>query len=151
MSSNSQGGYVVSAKSQYSNNYAVWKVFDRNGGDCWACSDNDKTNSNKECDVWLQIQLPTAQVIDVLNIVSRNSLNDQAPSSFVFKGSDDGETWNDLLTVTDESTYSQKTWNITNSTAYLYYRICISKTNRANDHVSISVMNLLYHEIITEY
>lgn len=152
MSDNSQDGYVASAKSSFDSSYQPWKAFDRtnnSGNDCWACSDADKTNSNKECNVWLQIQLPTAEVFNLLNIVSRQSINSQAPSSFTLKGSNDNETWTDLLTVINESTYSDKTWNFENSTAYSYYRIDIVKTNSANDHVSVAELNFIkriHHE-----
>ena len=151
MDSNEQDGYVASAKSYFDNNYAPWKAFDRTSNDCWACSDEDKTNSNKECNVWLQIQLPTAQVFNSLNIVPRQSLSSQAPNSFTLKGSNDDETWTDLLTVINESTYSDKTWSFENSTAYSYYRIDIVKTNSANDHVSVAELNLIkriYHNTL---
>lgn len=151
MSANEQDGYVASAKTEFSSTYAACKAFDRTSNDCWACSDEDKTNSNKECNVWLQIQLPTAEVFNLLNIVSRQSLNSQAPSSFTLKGSNDNETWTDLLTVINESTYSDKTWNFENSTAYSYYRIDIVKTNSANDHVAVAELNLIkriYHNTL---
>lgn len=154
MSSNSQNGYVASAKSYYSNDYAPWKAFNRsNSGesDCWACSDADKTNSNKECSTWLQIQLPTAQVANRLNIVARDSLIEQAPSSFILKGSNDGETWTSLLTVTDQATYSSKNWTFENSTAYLYYKLEISKTNEANTNISIGQFDLINHSTTREY
>lgn len=147
MSSNSQDGYIASAKSSYDSSYQPWKAFNRSNNsdsDCWACGDADRTDSNKECDVWMQIQLPTAQVFNTLNIVARTGSNyTQAPSSFVFKGSNDGETWTSLLTVTDEPAYREQSWSINNTTAYAYYRIDITKTNYANTHVSIGELNLV--------
>jgi len=153
MNSNSQDGYVVSAKSYYDDSYAPWKSFNRtsNGDNCWACGNDDQTDSNKECNVWMQVQLPTAQAVSLLNIVARNGASNQAPSSFILKGSNDGETWTSLLTVTDQSEYNNLTWSITDSTAYLYYRIDISKTNRANSHVSIGQFNLIITTHYTEY
>ena len=145
MSANSQDGYVASAKSYYEN-YLPWKAFDRSNNDYtdgWCCSNSDKTDSNKECNVWLQIQLPIAQVVNGLNIVTRTYANSQAPSSFIVKGSNDGENWTSLLTVTDQATYSNQTWIFENSTSYFYYRIEILKTNSANDHVSLGQLNLI--------
>lgn len=143
MSADSQDGYVASATSSYDSSYAPYKAFTRNSSDCWVCGNDDQTDGNKECDVYLQIQLPTATAINVLNIVARSGLTDQSPSSFTLEASNDGSDWTTLLTVTDKDTYDSATWEVSNTTAYLYYKLAITKTNRASSHVSVSGFNLI--------
>lgn len=143
MASDSQDGYVASATSSFDSSYAPYKAFARNSSDCWVCADADQTDGNKECNVYLQIQLPTATAINVLNIVARTGLPDQSPSSFTLQASNNGSDWTTLLTVTDKDTYDSATWEVSNTTAYLYYKLAITKTNRAGSHVAVSGFNLI--------
>ena len=155
MSSNSQDGYIASAKTQYSNTYAAWKAFNGtaiNGNDGWAAADNARSDANQNCDTWLQIQLPEAQIANTLylRVRSEGSNMTQNPRDFTLNASNDGENWTTLLTQTDQS-YTEGTWEFENDTAYSYYRLCITRTNQANAHVSVGIMNLMYRTITREY
>lgn len=143
MDSNEQDGYVVSSKSQYSDGYAPWKAFDRSSSDEWVTSETDKTDDNKECDTWIQIQLPEAKAANYLYILGRSGFTERSPADFMLKASNDGETWATLLTQTDQ-VYTEKEWTFENSTSYTYYRLEITKTNSDNSDISISIMNLVY-------
>lgn len=152
MSSNSQNGYVVSAKSNWGSHYP-WKAFDRsvsNSDDAWECNDSDRADSNGNCDTWLQIQLPEEKVVNALYLQERNGKSTRDPKDFTLQASNNGTTWTTLLAQTDQS-YTDKAWEFDNDVAYLYYRLCITKSNQASDNVCVGIMNLLYHEIITEY
>jgi hypothetical protein len=152
MSSNSQDGYVVSAKSNWGSHYP-WKAFDRsvsNSDDAWECNDSDRADSSGNCDTWLQIQLPTAKVANALYLQERSGKSTRDQKDFTLQASNDGTTWTTLLAQTDQS-YTDKAWEFDNDAAYLYYRLCITKSNQASDNVCVGIMNLLYREIITEY
>ncbi|MBQ3564902.1 MAG: discoidin domain-containing protein, partial [Alphaproteobacteria bacterium] len=152
INSNSQDGYLVTAKSNWGSHYP-WKAFDRavsNSDDAWECNDSDKSDSSGNCNTWLQIQLPEAKVANALYLQERSGRSTRDPKDFILQASNNGTTWTTLLAQTDQS-YTGKTWLFDNETPYTYYRLSITKSNQANDNVCVGIMNLLYHEIITEY
>lgn len=143
MASDSQDGYVASASTYYSSSYAPWKAFDRTANasdDCWATLSTSDGSGN--CDEWLQIQLPTAQIVNILNLVAKSGYSGQMPRDFTFEGSNNGTDWTTLLTQTDQS-YENKTWEFTNSTAYLYYRLATTKIAAGNSNPVVFEMNLI--------
>lgn len=140
MNANEQDGYIASASSQYDSSFAPWKAFDRstnNDSDAWHIGGGDTEK-------WLQIKLSESKIANHIYLKSRKNYPEQLPKDFILKGSNDGETWTTLLTITNQ-TYSEHTWQFDNTTAYLYYRIYI------DNGPSIGIMNLLCHENITEY
>ena len=145
MASESQDGYIASAKSYWGSHYP-WKAFDRttsNSDDAWECNDSDKADSSGNCNTWLQIQLPEAKVANVLYLQERNGKGTRDPRDFSLEGSNDGTTWITLLTQTDQS-YTEKSWTFENTTAYSYYRLNITKSNQSSDNVCVGIMNLTY-------
>ncbi len=153
MSSNSQNGYIASAESTYSNTTQPWRAFTRtsaNIDDGWG-SREGTTNANKECNTWIQIQLPTAKVANCLYIAPKSStLVTQLPRDFTLQASNDGETWDTLLIQTDQE-YSSKSWDFENDTAYTYYKLQITKGTSANKPVSIGELNIMHHTFTREY
>lgn len=149
--SNNQDGYTITAQSYYSNNYAPWKAFNRNvsNDNGWAAADSARTNANKECNTWIQIQVPESIAPNSLYLHGRTRCEGQAPVNFTLNASNDGETWTTLLTQTEQY-YTEKTWVFENETDYLYFRLNITKTNEANSHISIGALNLLRRVYTTE-
>ena len=120
MSGESQDGYIVTAKSNWGSHYP-WKAFDRttaNSDDAWECGDADKSDASGNCDVWIQVQLPTAKIANELYLKERSGKSSRDPRDFTLAGSNDGETWTTLLTQTDQE-YTEKAWEFENSTTYL--------------------------------
>jgi len=159
MSSNSQNGYVVSASSYliYEGSKFPYLAFDRKNTvqrDSW-CSNSKPTLSNPE---WVQIQLPTPKVCNTIQIAAPYETNIDtscAPADFVFKGSNDGETWTDIYSATNQTYNSTNlnTYTFDNGNAYLYYRLVITKVNETASwaYAGMSVFNLMYHTITREY
>ena len=150
MSSDSQDGYVSSAKSYYNSGHAPWHAFNRtttSNTDVWASSNSDKTDGSGNCDVWIQIQMPTAQSVNHMNIVAQpgDSLKLRAPKSFTLQGSNDGNDWTDLFTSEETTSYTSRDWSFTETASYYYYRLYITKTFANNDNISISQLNLTIH------
>ena len=125
-----QDGYEISASSEYDSNHAAKYAFDGDVTTKWAVSGNG-------VGAWLQIKLPTATIFNAFQLASRGdgNYNTQAPKDFEMQGSNDGETWMTLTTLTDIS-WSQgeyKTFRFINTNAYLYYRLYINANNGAGD------------------
>jgi len=157
MSANSQDGYIVSASSNQSN-YFPYKAFDRVNNvrnDSWCSSNRLPTVNDPQ---WIQIQLPTAQICNVMQIAAPFGQNidpNCGPSDFVLKGSNDGETWTDIHSETDQvySSTNLKTYTFDNSNAYLYYRLVITKVLETANwaYAGMSVFNLMNHSLVSEY
>lgn len=151
MSSASQDDYVITSKSQHSGEYANWKAFDRNSGDSWACGGDDVSDGDKNCDVWIQAELASAKVVNCLTLVSQSGGENQCPRDFTLDGSNDANSWTTLLTVTNQDTFNSKTWEFVNTTAYLYYRLNITKNNVANGYISLAQLNLINRTVYDDY
>lgn len=160
MSSNSQNGYVASAISQIYD-YAPWKAFDRTAtaeSDCWLSSTDQASDSEGYTNGWIQIKLPEAKVANNVNFVCRNGPNlDTSKTSarnWTLKGSNDGANWTTLLTVTDqipESIAQSFSYSFENTTAYLYYKVDVTRVGYGGAKIAIGQLNLIYKELITEY
>ena len=137
MTANTQNGYVVSCSSAFASNYDAWYAFNKAGGS-WYCSDgryastapfayigNNVTTANgiSYSGEWLQFRSNvsvylTSYTLDAAAVA-------QTPVSFVLLGSKDGSTWTLLDTQTDLiwSGTSRRTFNISVSVSYTYFRI----------------------------
>lgn len=112
----------VASASNDVGGYEAWRAFDGNS-DFW--------DSNAPVPVWLQYKFPSAVVATSYALQAANGYGDW----WVFQGSNDGATWVTLDTQAGPSGSGQAiypspvTFNISNSTAYLYYRVYIPQTN----------------------
>jgi len=81
-------------------------------------------------------------------ITSWASDNTWAPKDFKFQGSNNNSTWDDLDTQTGLTWTSSetKTFNITNSTAYRYYRVFCTATDQPS-YIELNNINM-YESII---
>jgi len=122
---------LVSASTVFATYYA-WQAFDKvnSGEDGWLASATSG---------WLQYQFATAQIIKMYSLLSRNTGNPCPPKSWTLKASNTGDFTGEEVTldtqtdITDWATSAntKKTFNFTNTTAYLYYRIIITESNDA--------------------
>lgn len=95
-------GAVYTEDSVMDNNssYNAAKAFDRNTNTMWH-SDHDNTVPYTH---WIQVQFPEAKAVKSIGITPRKDYALDVPYGFYVEGSNDGVTWYNLLTVTDEST-----------------------------------------------
>lgn len=87
---------------------------------------------------WIQLQLPVAQIVNKLTIVSANDDYGRDPENFRLKGSNNGTSWTTLNSWTGQtftSRFQKKEFSFTNQTAYKYYRLEITKND---DNVSMT-------------
>ena len=115
-----------------------------------AGASNEISDSDFYINGWLQIHLPEAKIANMVTMVCRDGYfidSQKAPRDWVLKGSNDGETWTTLLTVTDQipTSIAQKfSYTFDNSTAYLYYRADVTRISIADQKISIAQLNLIH-------
>lgn len=123
MTSESSDEWEISASSFYSTNSAPWKAFDGVTGSSsgWTGASNSSW--------WLQWQNKTKQVlVQKLRFqgTASGDIAQQAITSFILQGSDDGSTWTDLYTasgLTWTTGYEWKEFTFSNSKSYYYHRL----------------------------
>ncbi len=98
---------------------------------------------------WLQYEFVTSKIVIAYSVTSRNEGgNSRVPKSWTFEGSNNNvdfdvlDTQNDVVDWASEGNI-KKTFNITNTTAYLYYRLNI---NASNDVSYVGVGTLQMYE-----
>jgi hypothetical protein len=146
MNSNSQDGYEVSANSEYSNSYQIWRAFDRNTSNVWSTASGSPVAT-------ILIAMPTAKVCNLISVYPRSGQLYRAFGTFSLYGSSDGDNWTELLTVTDIPAWSndaEKSWTVENDLAFLRYKIIATPID-GGDYVSINKINLLYKYTTKEY
>ena len=123
MTSASSDEWEISASGNYGT-YYPWKAFEGvtdSDVDCWT--------GNSGSSWWLQWQNKQKQVlVQRLRIqgTSSGSIAQQAITSFILQGSDDGSTWTDLYTasgLTWTTGYEWKEFSFSNSKSYYYHRL----------------------------
>lgn len=121
----------------------------------WMAFDNDPTVNHR----WISASLNSAwlrydfgsgntKIITAYSVVgfSIGDSNDSAPKTWTFEGSPDGSTWTTLDTQTGAPAWAgeeKRTYSITNTTAYEFYRINISAVQTTGSHVEVAEMELL--------
>ena len=84
MESDVQGSYRLSSSSEHPSNKRKY-LFDHNVGTCFEL--------NGEIAGWVQVELPNAQIVNVVEIISRNdSWSSAAPRNYELLASNNGST-----------------------------------------------------------
>jgi hypothetical protein len=92
-------------------------------------------HSAGEMPTWWRAQFGSAQAITQMTLRNRNYDTLRPPRDFLIQGSNDGTAWTTLSTqtgVTWSPANELKTFNWSNSTAYLYARVYVTAANGAN-------------------
>ena len=138
LSSASQGGYEVSASSNDGSNHWPYLAFDRTTSTKWA------TTSHWGAGDWIQVKFPTETLCTTLWMASRNdSVYGQAPSEFKILGSNDGENFETIKTISGQ-TWTQgeeKVFDFYNTIPYLYYRIEAVTIQNGSSYFGLSEVN----------
>lgn len=113
-SDTSYSGYIVTASSEYSSSFRGYNCV--NAAAEWAVV-SGTTN------YWVQVQLPQAVTVYMLALKGR--IFDGSPSTWSLQGSNDGSSYINILNSTTPIPQNGPTlfFNLTSSTAYLYYRL----------------------------
>ncbi len=83
---------------------------------------------------WIQIQLPSAVVVNRIALTSANDVPDRDPNNFNIQGSNNGTNWITLNSWSGQiwaNRFERKEFSFANTIEYTYYRINTTK-NRGN-------------------
>jgi len=84
---------------------------------------------------WAQYKLSTPTVVVHYGLTSANDAPERDPRDWALLGSQDGQAWTTLDTRTGETfpeRFQRKEYRFTNTTAYLYYRLDITRIGGGN-------------------
>lgn len=142
MSSDLQDGYQTSADSRYSGNYPASRAFDRNDGSSWTSSDATSTTPH-----WLMIYNNDGIAANYISVVWHSS---HYGVDYVISGSNDGATYTDLVTVTDNNNLTPS-YQLSNTQTFKYWRIYITRINTNAIRTGIHQFNLINKNTVQEY
>lgn len=145
MTSNTSPAGYVAASSNATAGFSAFNAFDTDPSTKW---------KNPDKSGWISLQFPSSHVVVGYSIqagtaASTTDPNDvaslNAPKSWTWEGSNDGSTWNVI-----DSQFAQSSWSsnetrfyrVTNTTAYLYYRLNVVNNN-GGSNVEISTIAML--------
>ena len=135
MTSNTTPSGIVSASSYFSNNpnFLPFRAFDRATNTNWLS--NGTTG-------WLAYEFPTLKVVDKYQVLPPSDGSPTSvPRNWTFEAWN-GSSWVVLDTVTGNSGTATVTRTLTNTTAYIQYRINITLNNGNGSYSGISELYL---------
>lgn len=80
---------------------------------------------------WIVYNLPAAKAVTAYSITSANDVPERDPKNWKLQGSNDGNTWTDLDTQSDQKfsdRYETKKYMVYGGASYKYYRLYITAT-----------------------
>ncbi|MBC8136948.1 MAG: carbohydrate-binding protein [Fibrella sp.] len=97
---------------------------------------------------WLRYQFGggVSYVVKQYTVTSGNDGQQRDPRNWNFQGSNDGSAWTTLNSQSNQTfpnRFQTKSYSITNTVAYRYYRLAVTATNGSTDYVQIADMQLL--------
>jgi hypothetical protein len=148
LTSDNDNGYVVTASSYYNDTYRPYKAFNRQTGvdSKWITANGGAAGA------WLKIELQAAVVADSFSVASPNEgYLGRMPSSFKIQGSNNDDSWVDLLSVASISWSSneRKFWDVENETAYKFYKLLFVANSESL--AAIGDWGILKKYIVIEY
>lgn len=140
-------GFVISADSELNAGVApAWKALNKSNVDQWDGWHSAAGIGGYNAIHWLKVKLDKPKILDGIMLMNRvNTGVPQAPQDFLIQGSTDGTSWTTLGSVTNADYHPNTTTNypVSNTTAYQYYRVYITKNYSPNGgYVFISELQL---------
>ena len=142
MNSSSRDGYVVSADSVYNSDFPAWRALDRSSSSSWTSRDATSTTPH-----WLKIYNDNGISADYINIVWHS---EHYGIDYVISGSNDDETYIDLVTVTNNNNINPS-YSLSNIQTFKYWKICITRINPNRTRTEMYQFDLINRTIVTEY
>lgn len=139
------GLYTLTSSSEHSSHKRYY-LFDR--------SFDTRFELNNEGSGWIQVELPMAKFINNFAVGARSdSWCDAAPRDYTLLGSNNGSSWDTLFSTVNSTSFSAselRTHELSHSTAYKFYRLNISNSNRGSV-LTFARWDLIHKSLITEY
>ncbi|MFY8327347.1 discoidin domain-containing protein [Pseudoalteromonas sp. ZZD1] len=128
-------GVSYSARFSISDSESAAQAFDNDINTKWLDHNDWQGAPTADDPAWIQVELPEAKAVNTLSITSAGDAPERDPESFSILGSHNAEDWVNLASwvgETFEERFEQKNLSFSNTLAYSYYRLSISK-NANND------------------
>lgn len=137
-------GGTALASANNSSSQGPASAFDLNTGSKWF-------NSNAGPSGWIQYDFGTGltQTIKRYGVTSADDVPGRDPKDWQFQGSNDGVNWTLLDTQIGQSfvnRYRTNTYNISNATAYRFYRLNVTANNGDATGLQFSELQLLTNQ-----
>ena len=97
------------------------------------CTDKDRGDGPV---AWIVYHLPAAKAVTAYSITSANDAPGRDPKNWKLQGSNDGNTWTDLDTQSDQKfskRYETKKYMVYGGASYEYYRLYITATYQTDN------------------
>ena len=138
------GTYKLSSSSEHSSHKRIY-LFDKSYG--------TQFELNGETSGWVQVEIPTAKIVNTFAISSRSDAwCNAAPRDYELLASNDGSSWVKLFEIADSPSFSAsetRTHKLDNQNAYKFYRLNVS--NSATTVLTFSGWDLINQCTINEY
>ncbi|GBO49447.1 hypothetical protein MFFDBJGM_02465 [Pectobacterium versatile] len=146
MTSGNQAGYVASASSVFSSAFPAYIAFNQKNtiggaGDVWAPAALPTISAPQ----WLKIDMPVAFSVGGYSVKNRISGELASPRSWIFQGSNNGNVWDDIHSVTDDTNNvggNVRSYELQSPAHYSSYRLLITAANGGYNFVTISEFEL---------
>lgn len=114
---------ISSASSEYNSSFQAWNVFDNDKASKWHPSGTTG---------WIQYLFLSPTLVTQYSIRGSSDITQQSPNGWTLNGSNDGINFVTLDTQVNQVSWGsddERTFNISNSTPYLYYRFDFTGSN----------------------
>lgn len=132
MTSNSQGGYVLTSSSIWDANYVPYQAFDKNKHPLY---DSSFATAGGTTTGWIQVEFPQKEIVTEFSLQARAKAPASSITNFIdfqLLGSNDGTNFNTLFSITDEPAWYAgeiREYELTSKNRYKYYRLNVSKSS----------------------
>lgn len=149
MSSDSQDGYVASASvSSNSSGAAIWKAFDKDT----TTSENAYYTGKVSLPQWIMLECPEPVRLTSCMIMNEVATPVNLRSGYI-QGSNDGNTFDTLYTITDRPNTAglQETYTFDNNTYYKYLRVYFTAQWSGSYGTGISIQEIEFKGFVKDY
>lgn len=144
-------GVAVSARNRIGDAESEAKAFDNDIATKWLDHNEWKGAPTEENPSWIQIDLPTAKIVNSLALTSAGDADSRDPENFNIEGSNDGgTTWTRIGSWVGESwdnRAERKLFEMGNGFAFTTYRINITKNKGDDTLMQIAEIELIGPEL----
>ena len=135
---NTPSTHTASASTELSG-FSAFNAFDRNYQTKWT--------TNSSTTGWLRFDFGVfmSPIAKKYAITAPKDSATECPKTWKFQGSNDGSSWTDLDTQTNITSWvagERKQFEISNSTAYRYYRIDVTANNGHGSYLSVAALEI---------
>jgi hypothetical protein len=140
-------GYTTSASSEYNTAYAAWHAFMQDNTTTTTCWISSSSTNLAVAPEWLQVEFDTPITARGFTFQLRNGgASQNYPKDFKLQGSNNGDAWTDLHTVTGLTGYTSSAWVPTYKLAspepYTHYRFYVTAA-QSTGYITIGEFALL--------